>query len=630
MQENPENAPQNPSINPSQNPSPNPSVEAAQPVELNAAAEAAAFVASIFANDDLPAHASAGNQASDAEADRNAGDTDSASPPEPSTQPVPPHWPGAEHAAFLRGRRVLVVGLGASGLAMAAWCARLGAAVVVADTRANPPQRATLAARVPQAQFVHSPALGAELLDIAFENKELETAPISAIYRSPGLTPAQTAALEAAARERGLVVAGELDLFARALADLRAQFGHAPKVLAITGTNGKTTTTSLVAHLLHHAGVDAVAAGNIGPTLLDTLAQRLDAAALPAVWVLELSSFQLHASRWAQIYPAHAAAVLNVTQDHLDWHADMAEYAQAKARIFGPGTLAVLNRGDATVLSMQADLPAPPQPASALPPSKKAAAPAAPPWTSFGMDTPAWPGHWGLEEVGGMTWLVRAQPPEQTTMRPKRGAALGAAASPSEPPSIQRLMPAQALRIHGLHNAMNALAALALAHSAGPTLADLLHGLRSYAGEPHRVQSIGIIDGVEFFDDSKGTNVGATLAALNGLGPTLGQHRIVLIAGGLGKGQDFAPLAAPVARYVRAVVLIGQDGPLIAQALQGIHVPIEHAATLEQAVSAAAGRAHAGDAVLLSPACASMDMFRDYAHRAAVFTAAVQELALDG
>lgn len=626
MQDNPENA-----ENITQPEAQKPQSPHFQASELNAAAEAAAFVASIFAEDDAPS-AQAEPQAT--AADGSGADDQQASAEAAAPQTVPPNWPAPEHAAFLRGRRVLVLGLGASGLAMAAWCARLGAMVVVADSRANPPQRQTLAARVPQAQFVHSAELGPQLLDGVPEAENSqhnqntgELPPISAIYRSPGLAPAQTAALEAAARARGLVVGGELDLFARALADLRTQFGHAPRVLAITGTNGKTTTTSLVTHLLQHAGVEAVAAGNIGPTLLDTLAQRLDAAALPAVWVLELSSFQLHNSRWGEIYPAHAAAVLNVSEDHLDWHADMAEYAQAKARIFGPGTLAVLNRDDATVAAMQAVLPKPQPSAPTQAVSKKAPPTPAPLWTSFGTDTPAQPGHWGLEELGGMTWLVRAHPVETAQTRASRNASNVASV---EPTPIQRLMPTQALRIHGLHNAMNALAALALAHSAGPALADLLHGLRTYAGEPHRVQSVAIVDGVEFFDDSKGTNVGATLAALNGLGPTLGESaRIVLIAGGLGKGQDFSPLAAAVARFVRAVVLIGQDAPQIAQALQATRVSVEHAASMEEAVTLAAQRAHACDAVLLSPACASMDMFRDYAHRAEVFVAAVQNLAFE-
>ncbi|HKB54604.1 MAG TPA: cyanophycin synthetase, partial [Ramlibacter sp.] len=191
---------------------------------------------------------------------------------------------------------------------------------------------------------------------------------------------------------------------------------------------------------------------------------------------------------------------------------------------------------------------------------------------------------------------------------------------------MQRLMPADALRIRGRHNAVNALAAIALAGAAGCPLGPMLYGLREYRGEPHRVESIGVVNGIEYFDDSKGTNVGATVAALQGLGA---ERSIVVILGGDGKGQDFSPLAAPVARHARAVVLIGRDGPLIRAALEGTGVPLVDAATMQEAVSVATQRAHAGDAVLMSPACASFDMFRNYPHRAEVFRAAVQAVADD-
>ena len=365
-------------------------------------------------------------------------------------------------------------------------------------------------------------------------------------------------------------------------------------VIGITGTNGKTTVTALTGHLLEHAGWSVAVAGNIGPSLLDTLAHHLDAENLPQAWVLELSSFQLEG---VQDFAPSAAVVLNITQDHLDWHGSMAAYAAAKARIFGAQGCMVLNRQDEAVMAM---LPAP---------LKLKGGKLQPRWhTTFGSNLPQQPGDFGLEEVNGMRWLVRAHDE----------------AGPDGSLFLQRLLPADVLRIRGLHNACNALAALALAQAAGCPLAPLLFGLREYRGEPHRVQSLGLVDGIEYFDDSKGTNVGATVAALHGLGP---QQRIVLILGGLGKGQDFAPLAAPVAQYVRAVVLIGRDAPAIRQALAPTGVALHDAADLPSAVLLARAQAQPGDAVLLSPACASMDMFRDYAHRAQVFTEAVQALA---
>ena len=538
---------------------------------LTAASDAAAFVAQIFQDDQT----AAATDAADAQADL----------PLAAVQwpPVPARWP-QDAAQHLRGQRVLVLGLGASGLAMARWCVRAGAQVTVADTRSAPPQLALLQAELPSVRFIAGP-LSAEL--VAGQD-------VRSVYRSPGLAPQEIAPVVDAARAIGLPVGGELDLFAKALAALAQQHGYAPKVLAITGTNGKTTVTALTGHLLEHAGWSVAVAGNIGPSLLDTLTHHLDAENLPQAWVLELSSFQLEG---VQDFAPSAAVVLNITQDHLDWHGSMAAYAAAKARVFGAQGCMVLNRQDEAVMAM---LPAP---------LKLKGGKLQPRWhTTFGSNLPQQPGDFGLEEVNGMRWLVRAHDE----------------AGPDGSLFLQRLLPADVLRIRGLHNACNALAALALAQAAGCPLAPLLFGLREYRGEPHRVQSLGLVDGIEYFDDSKGTNVGATVAALHGLGP---QQRIVLILGGLGKGQDFAPLAAPVAQYVRAVVLIGRDAPAIRQALAPTGVALHDAADLPSAVLLARAQAQPGDAVLLSPACASMDMFRDYAHRAQVFTEAVQALA---
>ena len=489
----------------------------------------------------------------------------------------------------LAHQKVLVLGLGTSGLAMVRWCVRQGAHVTVADTRAQPPQLTTLRETLPEVEVVQS----------VFEASLIEGSEFRAVFVSPGLAPHQTQDVVLAAQATGLWVGGELALFAQALADLKETQQYHPQVLAITGTNGKTTVTSLTRHLLDWVDRPVAVAGNIGPTLLDTLAQALDAQALPQVWVLELSSFQLE---FASSFSPAAATVLNITQDHLDWHGSMQDYAKAKSHVFGSEGLLVLNRDDAQVMAM---LPVPLKGRTARN------------WLTFGTDMPQRPGDFGLEEVNGMVWLVRALEADETQKR-KKGAE-------AEELHFQRLMPADALRIRGRHNASNALAALALCTSVGAALGPLLFGLREYRGEPHRAQPIGILNGVEFFDDSKGTNVGATVAALKGLGA---ERKVVVILGGEGKGQEFAPLADPVSRYARAVVLIGRDAALIRVALDHSGVPLVDAVSMEDAVAQANQRAHAGDAVLMSPACASFDMFDNYEHRAKVFCAAVEELAL--
>ena len=573
---------------------------------------------------------------------------------------------------------VLVLGLGESGLAMARWCARFGARVQVWDSREQPPQAAALLDAVPGVALFSGP-LAAEHL-----------AGVQMVLKSPGLAPqdARIAPLMEAARATGIAIGSELDLFIRALADLKADRGYAPKVLAITGTNGKTTTTAMCALLVARCGLRVAAAGNIGPTMLDTLAAALDqepvaveptslvpalAAAvrdtvapaagmpsdeagpdapaglaagqpdeavvgddhdetplqlapppparpvfehLPEVWVLELSSFQLDGVRG---FEPSAAAVLNVSQDHLDWHGTMDAYAAAKARIFGaqadPLAVMVINRDD---LGVEAMVP--------TPLLVKGGRGKANQWVGrkvvrFGLDAPQHPGDFGLVVENGMAWLVRAREVDETIKRRK---------GDHEEIQLQRLMPADALHIRGRHNAANALAALALATAIGCPLNALLHGLREYHGEPHRVQFIATVDGIEAFDDSKGTNVGATVAALVGLGADKAPAKLVVILGGDGKGQDFAPLAAPVQRHARAVATLGRDAPRIEAALAGIaELPLQRHATLEAATRWAFAQARSGDAVLLSPACASLDMFRNYAHRAEVFVAEVQAIAAD-
>lgn len=492
------------------------------------------------------------------------------------------------------GKHALVLGLGESGLAMARWLARCGAAVRVADTRAEPARLPALREALPAAEFVTG-AFEASLLD-----------GMDFVALSPGLAPArELAAIVPAAQERGIAVWGEIELFAQALASLKAEHAYAPKVIAITGTNGKTTVTSLTGLLCRRAGLKTQIAGNISPAALDVLRDALDADDLPQAWVLELSSFQLHSTFSLQ---ADAATVLNVTQDHLDWHGDMTAYAADKARIFGTHTVRVLNRDDAEVMRMGTPL------ATVI---------------SFGKDEPEAPDCFGLINENGMVWLGLAAPGEDDERSAGRRRKKDSLDIP--PVILNRLMPADALKIRGQHNALNALAALALCRAVGLPLAPLLHGLRDYQGEPHRVELVATIGGVDYYDDSKGTNVGATVAALNGLGAGragVGKH-LLLIAGGDGKGQSFAPLADPVAKYVRAVLLIGSDAPSIRAALEDAGVELIDCTSLEAAVMQAAAMAHSGDEVLLSPACASFDMFDNYAHRAKVFVDAVRELALD-
>jgi len=490
----------------------------------------------------------------------------------------------------LQGQHILILGLGISGMAMARWCARFGAQVVVADTREEPPHLQSLQNELPAVQFVGG----------AFTAQLIEGTPIGSVFVSPGLKPDAIAPVTDAAKAKGLSVGGELSLFAQALKDLQTQRAYTPQVLAITGTNGKTTVTALTGKLVERAGKKVKVAGNIGPSLLDTLSAALDSH-LPEVWVLELSSFQLVL---AGSFEPTAATVLNISQDHLDWHGSMAAYAMAKASVFGPSTLMVLNREDATVMAM---LPEPVR--------VKLQKPTVRDHVTFGAGMPLRPGDFGIEVLNGMTWLVRAIAGDETRKRRK---------DEVEEIHIQRLIPADALRIRGRHNAVNALSALALASSAGCSLAPMLYGLREYRGEPHRVESLGIVNGVEYFDDSKGTNVGATVAALQGLGV---DRQVVVILGGDGKGQDFSPLVEPVARYSRAVILMGQAGAAIRHQLAATGAILVDAQDMQDAVSQASKLAQSGDAVLLSPACASFDMFENYVHRAEVYCQVVTALA---
>jgi UDP-N-acetylmuramoylalanine--D-glutamate ligase len=437
-----------------------------------------------------------------------------------------------------QGVRAVVLGLGMTGLSLAKYLARHGATVRVADTRREPPNRAALATALPDV-----PLETGEFSEATFDGADL-------IAISPGVArnhPAIRAAVEA-----GAALVGDIELFARALpAD--------QKVLAVTGTNGKSTVASLTGALTRAGGLSTVVAGNIGHAVLDALGRIEAGAPWPNVFVLELSSYQLETT--ASLHPV-AAAVLNVSANHMDRYAGLADYAGAKARIFEHATVQVLNRDDPIVRLMRL-------------PGRTA--------QTFGAGVPLSEEEWGLVERSTGAWLARGG---------------------------ELLMQAQRLALVGRHNAQNALAALALASAVAKPDRAMLDALAAFRGLAHRMAPVAEACGVLFIDDSKGTTVAATQVALEGAG-----RPVVLIAGGDGKGQSFAPLRSSVDRVCRAVLLIGRDAPQIARALAGTPVRVEMVGSLDVAVDRAIDLALAGDAVLLSPACASLDQFRDYVER---------------
>lgn len=508
----------------------------------------------------------------------------------------------------------LILGLGESGVAMAKWCLRNGASVHLADTR-----DAQQFSERQNAWLSELELAGLKSKHFGPINDEL-LKDIDVIGMSPGLSPLQepVQSFLAKAQESQIDVWSEIEFFARAIAAIErmsqsAEVQYKPRILAITGTNGKTTTTALTGQLCERAGKKVAVAGNISPAALDKLASCLDQADqisdMPDIWVLELSSFQLV---YTHTLNPTAATVLNLTQDHLDWHGDMQAYADAKAKIFGADTICILNRDDPLVMGLM----------SKEQKLEKTV-------LTFGSSKPDKQGSFGIEHdlrAGGIDWLVWAEVDEYVEPQPKRRRK-NTVVEEAEELRLKRLIPADALRIRGRHNALNALAALALTRSAGLPMNVLLHGLRDYHGEPHRVQSVAIVADVEYVDDSKGTNVGATVAALNGLGNSESGKRIWLIAGGEGKGQDFSPLREPTLRYVKGVFLIGKDAQLISDAL-GADIHCVASGTLAKAVQEAAKQAQSGDIVLLSPACASLDQFSSYVARAEAFVTEIQELEM--
>lgn len=435
---------------------------------------------------------------------------------------------------------------------MVRWLTSRGATVRVGDTRQAPPFAEQLRAEFPDV----------ELRGGAFDEQLFSGIDVVAI--SPGVPLAEPRVRRA--QERGTPIVGDIELFAQV-----RQERLTSKVIAITGSNGKSTVTEMVGAMCKAAGIRTEVAGNIGLPILDVLSD-IDAGKrrVPDVFVLELSSFQLETTASLN---AEAATVLNVTEDHLDRYDSEQRYAEAKSRIFAGDGVQVLNRQDARSNSMAKDGRC---------------------VFTFGWDRPSSQHEWGLTDVDGELWLAQG---------------------------ADNLIRASELKVAGRHNLTNALAALALCRGIRLPYPRLIEGLRTFTGLPHRVQKVAEIGGVSYYDDSKGTNVGATVAALEGM-----SGRSVVILGGEGKGQDFTPLMPVVERKARAAVLIGRDADLIHSAIKGSGVPIARAGNMDEAVTTARAMAQAGDAVLLSPACASFDMFRDYVHRAEAFAEAVKRM----
>ena len=444
----------------------------------------------------------------------------------------------------LKAKRVLVLGLGETGLSALRWLATKGAVMSAADSRDNPPNIDDLRRTMPQVAIYTGKFKQAVLLDAEL------------IVISPGVALSEPAVQ--AAIKHGIPVIGDVELFAQ----------YRPKnakVIGITGSNGKTTVTTLVGEICKAAGLNTIVAGNIGLPVLDALSMDV-----PDVYVLELSSFQLETTINLHL---DVATVLNVCEDHMDRYGAIADYAAAKARLLKYTKVAVLNRNDATSLAMQAEN-----------------------IITFGLNAALDVNDFGLIQNGEL-WLASGQ---------------------------RKLCKTSALKIAGQHNVANALAAAALCTAIGIEKDVIVDTLIKFKGLAHRVEWVANIDDVDYYDDSKGTNVGATCAAIAGMSKNGLSQKVVLIAGGDGKGQDFAPLAAAVQANSRAVVLIGRDAALIEAVLLPTEVPLYHAEDLPEAVNIAKKVAQKGDAVLLSPACASLDMFNNYVHRAEVFVAAVK------
>lgn len=457
----------------------------------------------------------------------------------------------------LKGKKVLILGMGETGISMAKWLTRQNARIRVADSRLTPPNLNILQDLLPEVEVFQGP----------FNEKIFDGIEMIAI--SPGVSMMEPEIRQAIVR--GVPVVGDITLFKWGLAQCEVP---TPKILAVTGTNGKTTVTAMAGSMLKKAGWDVEVAGNIGPAVLDAFMQRLDERRMPQAWVLEVSSFQLEVT---ENLNADVATVLNMSEDHMDRYDSMDAYARAKARIFmhekQDEGIQILNREDASSTAMRL--------------AKKKQ-------ITFGLDEPTTNAEFGIVQNGDDFWLVEGK---------------------------MLLMKTSELVLNGLHNVANALAALALCRALQVPAEPLLNALREFRGLPHRMEKVAAFNDVTFIDDSKSTNVGATTAALDGL-----QQSVVLIAGGEGKGQDFSVLRQAISTWARAVVLIGRDADKIEIALSDCGVPVLFAKTMEEAMQKSFLLAQKGDVVLLSPACASFDMFKNYVHRAEVFIAAVKDI----
>lgn len=436
----------------------------------------------------------------------------------------------------------VVVGLGKSGLSLVRFLARQGQAFAVADSRENPPELIALQGEYPEVSVRCGP-LSADQLSAA-----------QVLYVSPGLA-LSTPALQAAIA-KGVTISGDIDLF--------AQHARAP-IVAITGSNAKSTVTTLVGQMFATAGLNVAIGGNLGTPALDLLDDAVD------VYVMELSSFQLETTSHLQ---ARVAVCLNISEDHMDRYANLDGYIAAKQRVFDNAQAVVINRDDTASQPQQTQTPT----------------------VSFGLSVPE-ASEFGLREHAAQTYLAYGD---------------------------ELLLPVGALKVRGSHNYANALAALAIGQSMSLSMPAMLSALQAFAGLEHRCQWLRKVQGVDWYNDSKATNVGAALAAIEGLGAGHA-GKLILIAGGDGKGADFSSLTAAIAKYCRAVIVLGRDAERVAQAVADT-VPVERVASLEDAVAVAAQRAQVGDSVLLAPACASLDMFKNFEARGELFAQAVGRL----
>lgn len=440
-------------------------------------------------------------------------------------------------------RRALVVGLGRTGLSCVRFLHDKGVLVTVVDSRDLPPMHRALRDELPEVGVLTGGFDEAAFLSADF------------IVVSPGVSLREPVIMSA--REKGIEVIGDIELFMREV--------DAP-VLAITGSNGKSTVTALVGDMCWQQGLNSVVAGNIGIPVLDVLRnQELH----PDCFILELSSFQLET---VTSLTSRAAAILNLSEDHMDRYPDFDEYVAAKIRIFSGDGIAVVNRGDQRLMN---------------------ALPAGKPFVSFGYNAPPGIHDYGLLQCDGDTWLVRGD---------------------------QKLLPADQVPLAGRHNLLNVLAAMALAEQVGVDDEACAEAIRKYQGLPHRMELVARENGVSWINDSKATNVGAAAAALEGL-----SNSVILIAGGDGKGADFSALKTPIAQHARAVVLLGRDADIIADVVPDT-VPVFKASDMRDAVTRARSLAVEGDYVLLSPACASFDMYTNFEERGEDFTSLVKEL----